>query len=258
MRRFRREDAELSARDQALVVRLADGTLPAHELAGAHERLARIPGGAELVERQRCVVRALRLGLDAQPSASASATAGQARGRGRVRARVALAATATAALAALAAALVVTLGGQAPTVAEAVALTARPAEGPAPPPAQDGRLLAAQVDGVPFPDWSAEFGWHAVGARDDELDGRSTTTVFYEHMGHLIGYTIVSGPALEPPEGATHVRANGVDIALYSDGDRDVAVFVRDGHTCVLAGHVLERATLVKLAAWKGDGAIAF
>jgi hypothetical protein len=60
------------------------------------------------------------------------------------------------------------------------------------------------------------------------------------------------------PDGADHVRARGLDVALLRDGDRDIAGFVRGGHTCVLAGHVLERATLVKLATWKGDGAVGF
>jgi hypothetical protein len=46
---------------------------------------------------------------------------------------------------------------------------------------------------------------------------------------------------------------------VYRDprhGGHEVAVFERDGHTCVIAGHVLHRSTLLKLAAWKGDGKI--
>lgn len=97
-----------------------------------------------------------------------------------------------------------------------------------------------------------------VGTRDDALDDRTTRTVFYEHMGHRIGYTIVSGDALDLPAGAETVRVAGVEIALLRDGARDIAVFERDGHTCVLAGHVLERSTLVKLAAWQAEGSIEF
>ena len=76
------------------------------------------------------------------------------------------------------------------------------------------------------------------------------TTVFYEHMGHRLAYTILPGLA-ESPAGARVVRRNGVEIALYRDGEHDVAVFERDGRTCVLAGHVLRESTLVKLAAWE-------
>jgi hypothetical protein len=34
--------------------------------------------------------------------------------------------------------------------------------------------------------------------------------------------------------------------------------FRRDGRTCVLAGIVHFRSTLLKLASWKGEGAVTF
>ena len=37
------------------------------------------------------------------------------------------------------------------------------------------------------------FGWKETGSRRDTLDGRATRTVFYEHMGHRIAYTILPG-----------------------------------------------------------------
>ena len=37
-----------------------------------------------------------------------------------------------------------------------------------------------------------------------------------------------------------------------------IAVFERNGRTCVLAGVVHRRGTLVKLASWQGRGAVAF
>ena len=120
----------------------------------------------------------------------------------------------------------------------------------APTPASSGTVLAASVDGVAFPDWSREFGWHERGARRDTLDGRSTTTVFYEHMGHRIAYTILPGEPAAPPAGSRIVRRGGVEIALSRAGDQTIAVFERDGRTCVLAGHVEHASTLVKLAAW--------
>lgn len=51
---------------------------------------------------------------------------------------------------------------------------------------------------------------------------------------------------------------NGVQIQLYHDGPRTVAVFERAGRTCVLAGVVHRDSTLVKLAAWRADGALTF
>jgi hypothetical protein len=60
------------------------------------------------------------------------------------------------------------------------------------------------------------------------------------------------------PRTAQRRVVNGLEMYGYRDGDRDVVVFVRDGHTCVLAGMVHSHGTLYKLAPWKGQGAIAF
>jgi hypothetical protein len=73
-------------------------------------------------------------------------------------------------------------------------------------------------------------------------------------MGHRIAYTIVPGPAVDPPADARIVRRDGVAVALVRDGERDVAIFERDGRTCVLAGHVEDPSTLVELASWNPSG----
>ena len=147
--------------------------------------------------------------------------------------------------------------GDPSTVGRAADRARLPATGP--PPATDGTVLRAGVEGVRFPDWEDEFGWRETGMRGDVLDGRATKTVFYEHMGHRIAYTILSGPPLPNPAGARIVRRDGIEIAVYHDprhGGHDVAVFQRNGRTCVLAGHVEKLSTLLKLVAWKGDGSI--
>jgi hypothetical protein len=179
----------------------------------------------------------------------------------RSRARVALAgAVATVAAAVvLAVALVAELGGH-PTIAEAARPSALAATAPA--PAQDARrptLLRASFAGVTYPDWNRQFGWRTTGRRHDSLEGgRSAETVFYQHTHHRIGYTVVSGKPLKPPGRAERYEANGLVMLAYKDGRRDVVTFERDGRTCVLAGVVHQRATLLKLASWKADGAIAF
>src|ERR671915_606487 len=66
--------------------------------------------------------------------------------------------------------------------------------------ADEPKLLDAEVEGVVFPSWDDKFGWRASGARDDELDGRDTETVFYDKEGKRIAYTIVGGDALDPPD----------------------------------------------------------
>jgi hypothetical protein len=154
-----------------------------------------------------------------------------------------------AAAAALAAVLAILLGG-ASISSDAAALAQAPAESPA--PAADGPRLALAVDGVAFPNWTDEFGWHQTGARADTLDGRATRTVFYEHMGHRIAYTIISGAAVDAHGDVRVVHRNGMRVALRHDGDRSVAIFERGGRTCVLSGHVEHESTLVRLAAWTG------
>jgi hypothetical protein len=240
----------LSDRDRALLVQLADGTLRGRRRARAEARARAIPDADRLIERQRRVARALGGGSApavAEPVPRASPRAARAW-------RLAPAGALAAVLVAL---IVLIPGGGGSTVERAADLAKVPATAPA--PATEGTVLHADVDGVRFPDWGAEFGWHESGMRRDRIDGRATTTVFYEHTGHRIAYTIVSGPRIPRPESARVVQRDGLEIAVYSDpahGGHDVAVFERGGRTCVLAGHVERLSTLLKLAAWRGDGSL--
>jgi hypothetical protein len=169
---------------------------------------------------------------------------------------------AAAALAALAVAFVLVLvhgSSHGPTVADAAQPSSLPAMAPAPPrDAGHPALLRASFAGVSYPYWKRQFGWRPTGRRADTVDGRRTETVFYQHTHHRIGYTVVDGAPLKPPAGAQRLVVNGLEIRAYKDGARDVITFRRSGHTCVLAGMVHRRSTLLKLASWKGDGAIAF
>ncbi len=246
----------LSPRDLRLLLTVVDGTLPAHEQAAAEARLSSTPAGARALAAHRRVAGALRgRGPAAPDSLHRRVVAADAPRPGRL----AWLAPAAGVAALLVAALLVlpSLLGGGPTVEQAAALAARVATEPT-PPAVAGRpqLLDRDVDGVTFPEWGHKFGWHASGARTDTIAGRRTVTVFYRHMEHRIGYTIVSGEPLEVPKGARRMRVNGLDLAIYHDGDRTVAVFERGGHTCVLAGHVIHHDTMPKLASWRADGAI--
>ena len=248
-------DHRLTDRDRALLVGLADGTLRGRRRARAEARAHAIPGAVALIDQQRRVARALHDGPAPAPPPTARAPALPA-GRPLPVPRLA-AAGALAVVLLLAVTLVWRPDGGQSVIAQAADLAKRPATATAPPSA--GRVLRAGVEGVAFPDWEATFGWHAIGARRDDLGGRAARTVFYEHMGHRIAYTILPGPPLDPPRTARVVRRDGLDIALYRDpshGGHDVAVFERGGRTCVLAGHVLHTSTLVELAAWTGGGAV--
>jgi hypothetical protein len=120
------------------------------------------------------------------------------------------------------------------------------------------QLLKKDVDGVPFPDYAAKFGWKPVGARTDDPKGRAATTVYYEKNGRRIGYTIVSGKALDPPSGARTVKRDGVTYRFFREGGRNVVTWERGGHTCVLSGDGVDPFQLFVLADWRGKGKIPF
>jgi hypothetical protein len=236
----------LGKRDQAALVQLADGTLTGAPLQRAQARMRRIPDGARLVERQRRVARALGAGEALHAPAPVATRRG-------VLPLVAAAAV-TAAIALL---IALAPGGGDPTAERVAGISQLPATDGA--PAASGAVLDAEADGVPFPDWGPKFGWHATGMRRDDIGGRGMTTVFYEHEGHRLAYTIVSGPALPRPADARIVERDGLRMSVYRDprhGGHDVAVFERNGRTCVIAGHVIHESTLLELAAWKGGGRV--
>ena len=239
----------LGKRDHAALVQLADGTLTGAPLRRAQARVRKIPDGDRLVERQQRVARALGAGAELPALHPAATTPAR-------RPVLPLVAAATAA-AAIALLLVLAPGDGAPTVERAAGISQLEATERA--PTASGPLLRAEADGIPFPDWGPKFGWHATGMRHDDIGGRRMTTVFYDHEGHRLAYTIVSGPPLPRPADAEIVKRNGLEMSVYRDprhGGHDVAVFERNGRTCVIAGHVIHQSTLLELAAWKGGGDI--
>jgi hypothetical protein len=119
-------------------------------------------------------------------------------------------------------------------------------------------LLERSFAGVTFPAWSKKFRWHQDGARTDELNGRRTTTVYYTHTHHRIGYTVISGRPVDPPEDAETLNARGLELHHFRLGYQDVVTFERNGRTCVLSGDVHHPETLVKLASWKADSTVNF
>jgi len=243
---------------------VADGSLPPDERAAAEARLGESPELAALLAEQESAVALVR-----QAAASTEAPSGlraridvqrQARRR-RARPRVTLAAgLATAAAVALVLVLILPGGAGGPSLASAAALSARPATGPAPSPRPDQpKLLDREVGGVAFPSWQKKFGWQATGERADSLRGRVTATVFYSKKGKRIGYTIVDGKALKVPAGAASARRNGIELKSFRTTDgRLVVTWKRGGRTCILVGGGVPRDTLLKLAAWKGLGAVPF
>jgi hypothetical protein len=201
----------------------------------------------ELPAHHRRVVHALQSGGPAVPDSllrrvealEVEAAVTPRRRAGTVAGRSALAG-AVALVAALVLVVVLSLGGPGgASVVEAAQLNARPAQHAAP---------ARSFAGVDYPNWSVKFGWFALGRRADELGGRETTTTFYRHTHHRIGYTVISGKALQPPDDAQVLTVKGIELHRFRLGEQDAVSFVRNGHTCVLSGKVHRASTLVKLA----------
>lgn len=268
---------------EELVVRLLDGRLTPSERAEALERVARSARArrALAVQCQARDLLQLTTGLSAPAGLRvrvANLEAGTARPRRRhlrpPSLRLGMAAMAASVLAALV--LVLTTLGPPATNARALELAAasvRPVTAPAPPASNDPALLDRSFAGVTFPRWSGKLGWAAVGARRDVVAGRRASTVFYAHHGHRVAYTVLAGPAVALPSGGERVETAAGPVHLFSlahgppnspdrlrahGGSFQMATFVRHGRTCVLAGVVHHRSTLVKLAIWRGAGSVTF
>jgi hypothetical protein len=244
---------------------LADGTLSAKRRTQLEAAVQASPELTALLAEQHRAVDLVRTATDGvtAPASLRSKVAVERARRAPVARRRQIALRAGVALAAGAAAVALALslpgGAGGPAVAEAAELAALPATEPAPAADPDEpTLLAESVESVPFPSWEDEFEWLSSGARRDDLDDRSTTTVFYDKQGKRIGYTIVGGDALEVPEEADLVRRDDVDLHVFEADGRTVVTWERDGHTCVLSGTDVDADVLVKLAAWQGEGSVPF
>lgn len=238
---------------------LADSTLRGRRRARLLAEVGRSPELAERFEKQRRAVAALR-SVDERAPAWLRARVEPERKRRRRPLSLPLAGGLAAGAAfALILALVLPGGAGGPTVVEAAELAAKPAAAPAPAPdPAEPKLLEARAAGLAFPSWAKEFGWRATGRRVDELDGRRAVTVFYEKEGRRIGYAIISGERIDPPDEARRaVREDTVLYGLSADG-RVIVTWLRDGVTCVLSGSDVEPNILLDLAAWKGKGAVQF
>jgi hypothetical protein len=243
---------------------LADGSLAPERRAALAAEVAGSPElEARLAEQERVhgLIRTASLAVEAPAGLRARVEAERRPRRARRGPRLAFGGVALAAAVATALALLFTLPGGAggPSIAAAAELSLGAATGPAPPPkAGQPKLLARSVDGVPFPSWEDKFGWRTSGERSDRLSGRRTGTVFYTKQGHRLGYTIVGGAPLRVPKDAERVVREGTELHTFVSHGRLVVTWQRNGRTCVLVGPGVDRKVLLKLASWKGKGAVPF
>lgn len=249
---------------EAELARLADGSLPASRQAELRAQVQRSPElTAALAEQERAV--SMLRALDAPAPAALRARLDELTDSGHARRPAlrwprALVLPVATAFAVVVAAVVILAGGggtTAPTVPQTARLALAAATLPAPSvdAAHPGRL-SMQAAGIPFPDWGPSTGWTTSGARTDKVGGRMIATVFYTgRHGARVGYAIVSGSALRVPRGAGVTRY-GVRFTLRRQGSARLITWLRDGHTCVIAGRSVSYATLLALAG--ADGHEAF
>lgn len=260
-------------RELADLCALADGSLPVERRAEVEARIAASPRLAAMLARQRRALAATALLADepvpARLTASVEAAVAQAPGPARPAARrqwwrgrrLAWRLSAGGALAAaIAVALVLTLssGHAAPSVSAAARLALEPAAGPAPAELGTSHTeLAADVQGLEFPNYARAFGWQASGVRHGRVGGRPATVVTYSKAGRRIGYAIVAGAALPRPPGAAATVIGGIRFQTVSFEGRVVVTWRRLGHTCVLIGDA-PRAELLSLASWRAGGTLGY
>lgn len=246
--------SQLSPQELAELCAFADGTLPTERHAEVEARVATSPDLLELVERQRQALGATRaLSGDAPSPAlveTVEALRPHRRGAWFGAPRLALAGALAVTLAVVGA-IVLSGGPGGPTVADAARLANEPASGPAPLPATKGSTkLAANVEGVAFPNLAPWSGWHTLGVRRGRVDGRNATVVFYGKNGRRIAYLIVGGSGLSRPSGAETRTRGGIEYQTLRLNGRLAVTWRRAGHTCVLLG-TASRAELLKLASWQ-------
>ena len=240
--------AELSA--------LADGTLEPARRAEVKAQIAASPELHALYERERRAVELLRDSAVRERAPAGLRARIEAGRRRTTRAprRVAYGGALAAALAAAALALVLNLpagtpGAPSVSQAAALALLGPTAAAPASDPNAPAARLNQEIEDVYFPNWSARFGWEAVGRRTDQLGHRMAVTVYYASRGKQVAYTIVDAPALRQPS-AQVTTLDGAELRTLGLGDRVVVTWRRAGNTCVLSGVGVPAAELQRLAAW--------
>lgn len=242
--------AELSA--------LADGSLDPARREAVEAWIASSPEVLDLYKRERAAVGLLHQAAAERAPARLRLSIERQRVRQARGSRVRSGYVAVAgAIAAAAVAVVLALPGGAPgspSVSQAAQLALRGVSAPAPAadPSDPRARLAGRLENVYFPNWATTLGWRAVGLRRDHLEGRPTTTVYYQRRDGLVAYTIVGAPALSPPPAAV-TRLNGYELRVFSLAGRTVVTWRRAGHTCVLSAAHVPVGVLEQLAGWRAS-----
>lgn len=127
-------------------------------------------------------------------------------------------------------------------VLEVVALHDRGADRAAPSPIPDPGVR----DG--FSDFAARAHWEPSGAREDGVEGRVASTVFWDRAGRRIAYTAISGAPVDAPGDTRRTGRRGVLLRSFDVGGRTVVTWDENDHTAVISAIGISRAALYNLA----------
>lgn len=127
-------------------------------------------------------------------------------------------------------------------VTEVVALHDLGADGPAP------ASLPATGPRDGFADYAARAHWTPSGTRQDRVEGRLVSTVFWDRAGRRIAYSSVSGDPVTAPGDARRTGRRGVLLRSFDVGGRTAVTWDENGHTAVISAIGISRAALYNLA----------
>jgi hypothetical protein len=256
---FSDDNSEPSRRELADLSALADGTLDAARRAEVQARVSASPQLTELYAHERRSVELLHRARerDRAPAAlRARIEAARPGTASRARWRVGYGGALAGALAVIVLALVLILPAGtpgAPSLGQAASLARLGVAAPAPgfDPKAPATKLAKRIEDLYFPNWQAQFGWHAVGQRSDRINGRLALTMYYASKQNRVAYTIVGAPSLGVSRGTVRM-IHGTQFHTLRIGGRLIVTWRRFNHTCVLSGPGVSASQLRQLASWKG------
>lgn len=99
-----------------------------------------------------------------------------------------------------------------------------------------------------FSDFAARAHWEPSGAREDAIEGRTATTVFWDRAGKRVAHTAISGDPVDAPQDARRTGRRGVLLRSFDVGGRTVVTWDENGHTAVISAIGISRAALYNLA----------
>lgn len=105
-----------------------------------------------------------------------------------------------------------------------------------------------------FADFAARAHWEPSGAREDAIEGRTASTVFWDRAGRRVAYTAVSGDPVDAPPDTRRTGRRGVLLRSFDVGGRTVVTWDENGHTAVISAIGISRAALYNLAGGRTRG----